>query len=85
MLLMESLRRCISRQTHNVQRVPVLVLAPAQHRKLVPLVEVAVLLQTTKECFRSRSRVVHAMATASLLKTHVPHVVELELNVGLAK
>ena len=69
----------------NVHHVLVLVLAPVQHRKHVLHVVAVVQLQTTKECFRSRSRVVRVVATASLLKTRVPHVGELELNVGLAK
>jgi hypothetical protein len=85
MLLMELLRHCISQQMHNVQRVPVLVLAPVQHRRHAVPVVVAVLLQTTKECSRSRNPAVHVAAMASLLKTHVPRVVELALNVVRVK
>jgi hypothetical protein len=70
---------------HNVRRVPGLVLALVQHRKPVQLVVVAVLRLTTKECFRSRSRVVRAVAMESLLKTHVPRVVARVLNAVLAK
>ncbi len=69
----------------NVHRVPVLVLAPVQHRRHVLPVVVAVRLQTTKECFRSLSRVVRVVAMESLLKTRVPHDGELELNVDPAK
>ena len=85
MLLTASLPRYISQQTRNVRRVQVLVLAPAQHRKRVQPVAVVVPLQTTKECFRSRSRAVHAVAMASLLKIRVPRVEELALNVGRVK
>jgi hypothetical protein len=69
----------------NAHHVLVLVLAPVQHRKHVQHVEVAVPPLTTKECFRSHSRVVHAVATASLLKIRVLHVEERVLNVVHAK
>jgi curved DNA-binding protein CbpA len=63
------------------RHVLVQVLAPVQHRKHALPVVVAVLLQTTKECFRSRNHVVHAAAMASLSKIRVLHVKERELNV----
>jgi hypothetical protein len=70
---------------HNARHVLVLVPVQAQRQKHALLVVAVVLLQTIKECFRSLSRVVRVVATASLLKTRVPHAGELELNVGLAK
>ena len=69
---------------HNARHVLVLVPVQAQHQKHAQRVVVVVLLQTTKECFRFLSRAVHAVAMASLLKIHVPHVGERELNVALA-
>ncbi len=74
-----------SQQMHNVHHVPVRALVQAQHQKHAQRVVVVVRLQTTKECFRFRSLVVRAVAMASLLKTRVPHVGELELNVDPAK
>ena len=70
---------------HSGRHVLVQALVQAPHRKHVQRVVVVVLLQTIKECFRSRSRVVRVAAMESLLKTHVPHVEEQELNVALAK
>jgi Arc/MetJ-type ribon-helix-helix transcriptional regulator len=69
----------------NAQHVLVLALAPVQHRKHVQHVEAAVLPLTTKGCFRSHSRVVHAAVTASLSKIRALHVEERVLNVVHAK
>jgi hypothetical protein len=77
MPLMESPLRYISQQMRNAHHVPVLARALVQHRKHVQHVVAEVLLQTTKECFRFRSRAVHAVATASLSKTPVPRVAVL--------
>jgi hypothetical protein len=81
MLLMASLHRYISLQMHNARHVLVQVLVPVQHRRHALPVVVAVLLQTTKECFRSRNHVVHAAAMASLSKIRALRVAELALNV----
>ena len=77
-----SLRRYISLQMRNVRRVRVPAHALVHHQKHAAHVVVADLLQTTRECFRSRSLVAHVTAMASSSKTHVQRVAELELNVA---
>ena len=70
---------------HSVRHVLVQALVQAPHQKHVQRVAVVVRLQTIKECFPFRSRAVRVAAMESLLKTHVPHAGEQELNVALAK